>query len=412
MRRRCKEILKGDESKKGAVALHYTLAALPLLLIVGVSVDFSLLMRARHAAQSAADAAVLAALAPSTTAGDREQVAQAVFLANLPAVLLEMEPHLSLTISEVGNLRSARGVFSLTHPLFLSQYLGGPFSEVGGEASAAVAIVNYMDVDLWLDGSASMGVAADEAARDQLRILSRDDPTHRSCAFACHFPTHLNGPYATTQERARANGVRLRLDVMRDNVIGLVDTLAAQAGPDQRFRYSVNRLALGFEVLLPLSQSETQVRQEIDQFALAGQHALGLSSAASMIEQTIGSGAVSLPPAQGLGGPQDPRRVVVLVTDGMQFNWSAVREGEIEPEVCEQVKQTGAIMAVVQLRYVELNGDWAFEHYVRPHFHQLGPALEACASEGYFFHGETPDEIRQAFGDLASRLQESLRLVR
>lgn len=398
---------RGVRDKRGAVAPIYAVAALPLIAIVGVSVDFGVLMRARAAGQSAADAAVLAALAPSTPRNEREAAAQAAFRANLPRALARMNPRLTVTITERDNLRTARAIFALDHPLFLSRLVSGPSTEVGGEAQASVAMFDYIDVDLWLDGSASMGVAADEAGRDRLRALSRSDPEHANCAFACHIPTRLAGPYPTSEARAHANGVRLRFDVMKDNVVGLVDTLAAQAGPERRVRYSVNRLALDFDVLLPLTENEERVRTTINRFALAP----NFNQSASMIERNLSHGASRLPPTPGDGGPGSPRRVVVLVTDGMQFNWSAVRAGEIEPEVCEEVKSTGAIMAVVQLRYVELNGDWAFEHYVRPHFHQLGPALQACASDGYYFQGDTPDEIRRAFDELAYRLKESLRLV-
>ena len=393
--------------KRGGIALIFALSALPLFGGIGVGVEFTVLMRARSVAQSAADAAVLAALAPSTPARERERAAQAAFLANLPANFLAMNPRLDVTITETDNVRTAHAIFAFDHDLYLAHFMGGPTTEVGGEAQASVAMDDYIDVDFWLDGSASMGVAADEAGRDRLRALSRFDPDHANCAFACHIPTRMNGGFATSEARAHANGVQLRFDVMKTNVLGLVDSLSAQADPDRRVRYSLNRLAVDFEVLLPLTDNERSVRSAINGFSLAPN---GL--AASMIGRNIKEGADRLPTSPGDGSRGRPRRVVVLVTDGMQFNWAAVRPGEIDPEVCRDVKETGAIMAVVKLRYVELDGDWAFEHYVRPHFNELAPALQACATSGYFFQGDTPEEIQRAFEELAMRLRESLRLTR
>jgi hypothetical protein len=63
---------------------------------------------------------------------------------------------------------------------------------IAGKTEAARAHTDFLDVRFWLDGSASMGIAADEAGRDRLIALSRNDREHRNCAFACHMETDMN----------------------------------------------------------------------------------------------------------------------------------------------------------------------------------------------------------------------------
>ena len=77
----------------------------------------------------------------------------------------------------------------------------------------------------------------------------------------------------------------------------------------------------------------------------------------------------------------------------------------------QEIKARGISVAVIQLRYVELKGDGAFEHYVRPHFTKLGPALEKCASPGMFYSADSPEQIQKAFAELAVRIRGALRLM-
>jgi hypothetical protein len=107
-----------------------------------------------------------------------------------------------------------------------------------------------------------------------------------------------------------------------------------------------------------------------------------------------------------------PKNFVVLVTDGMQFNWGNTSPGPIDPAACDAIKARGVTLAVIQLRYVPLHGDWAFDVYVRPHFDELGPALRQCASPDFFFSANTPAEIEEAFEHLSMRIVDTLRLTR
>jgi hypothetical protein len=68
-------------------------------------------------------------------------------------------------------------------------------------------------------------------------------------------------------------------------------------------------------------------------------------------------------------------------------------------------------VGVVQLKYVRLDGDGAFNKWVMPVYDQITPALKACASAGYYFHADNPDEVRAAFRQLAKTLEESLHLT-
>ena len=123
------------------------------------------------------------------------------------------------------------------------------------------------------------------------------------------------------------------------------------------------------------------------------------------------SGNSTLTSGAGDGSQGDPEKFIILVTDGMQFNWGEVTSGPISTTVCNDIKARGYRLAVVQLRYVRLDGDGAFDYWVKPVYDQISPALQACASAGYYFHADDPDEVRDAFRQLAKTLEESLRLT-
>ncbi len=95
----------------------------------------------------------------------------------------------------------------------------------------------------------------------------------------------------------------------------------------------------------------------------------------------------------------------------MQFDWNSIAPGPIGSLGCQDMKSRGFRIGVVQLKYVRLDGDGAFNTWVRPVYDQITPALQACASAGYYFHADNPDEVRAAFRQLAKTLEESLRLT-
>lgn len=397
------------QDETGSMALTFALTASALVFVVLGATQIAMTTSGKTRYQGAADTAVLAAITPSTANADMEAVARATFMANLTPAERAAVTQLQIT-TETGRVRMARLTYKASQPAIFPAVSGGTNAVISGAAQARKADYRYVDVDLWLDGSASMGVAADEAGRDALRALSRLDPSHRNCAFACHMPTPLidNNLYATSEQRAHANGIRLRHDIMKESVNILIDELNAAYPLGLRARFGVARMARGWERQLNFTADVTAAKNFVSTFRLAG---TTHSQAASRLSPAITAGGNTLSTGAGDGSQNNPEKFIIIVTDGMQFDWNAISPGPIAATACQAVRAKGYRVAVVQLRYVRLDGDGAFNTWVRPVYDQITPALQNCASAGYYFHANNPDEVRTAFRQLAATLEESLRLT-
>jgi Flp pilus assembly protein TadG len=384
--------------KSGNVAIMFALSLLPLMLAIGMAVDVTRVLSARMQLQDALDAATLAALAESTPDDKREQVAKAAFAASLTPDIAAISPTFSITFTGSGNSRSAVASFTTAAPLAFAGILGVDTMDISGQTTAGIEVGGSMDISLWLDASASMGVAATETDRDNLRKLT-------GCAFACH----MDGP-PTSESKAHSNNIKLRIDLMKQNVVMLMDKVKEVQLPEQVVRYSLGGMSRSFEPRMTMTDDFTAARNAVSNFKLSGTKHNGWNSASRLSEALTG-GVSTLPAQNGDGTKDRPRNIVVIVSDGMQFDWNRVSNGPISNTACETIKTRGISVAVIQLRYVSLEGDAAFNRYVKPVFNQLKPALEKCASPGMFYSADSPEEIQAAFAALAVRIRGALRLM-
>jgi Flp pilus assembly protein TadG len=394
------------KNERGTIALTFALSAAALLIMGVGSMQLAMISSGKSKYQAAADTAALAAIAPTTDDDDMAEVAEETFMANLSAAERDAVTGFNVTI-ETGRVRSALVTYSAHQPSIAPGLVGNVYTPISGTARARKADYRYIDVDLWLDGSASMGVAADEAGRDKLRDLSKNDPEHSNCAFACHIPTQLkeSNLYSTSEQRAHANGVKLRHDIMKESVQILIDELHDAYPRGLRARYGVARMAATWERQLDFTSDMDTARDFVGTFQLKP----GWSS--SRLTPALQTGRNTLTSGAGDGSQAKPEKFIIIVTDGMQFDWSAIAPGPIGSTVCQELKEKGYRVGVVQLKYVRLDGDGAFEYWVKPVYDQITPALQACASAGYYFHADNPDEVRSAFRQLAKTLEESLHLA-
>lgn len=393
-------------SERGTLTLIFALSATALLLLGFGSIQLAMISSGKSKYQSAADSAALGAIAPTTADDKMAEVAEETFMANLNASERDAVTNFAVA-KETGRVRSAIISYTANQATIAQGLVGGSYTQISGTARARKADYRYVDIDLWLDGSASMGVAADEAGRDKLRDLSKDDPDHKNCAFACHIPTHLKEShlYSTSEQRAHANGVKLRHDIMKESVQILIDELHDAYPRGLRARYGVARMAATWERQMAFTSDMAAARDFVGTFQLKpGWSSSRLTPAMQMGGDTLTSGV-------GDGSQTKPEKFIVIVTDGMQFDWNAITPGPIGNTACQDMKSKGYRVGVVQLKYVRLDGDSAFDYWVKPYYNQITPALQACASAGYYFHADNPDEVRAAFRQLAKTLEESLHLT-
>lgn len=404
------EIASFGKDSSGSILILFALAILPLIFALGMALDFSQSRNVREHLQSSADSIALAALAEASDRPVDMAKMERAFLAGLPESVRGLRPEFDISVvSADGKTFRSTVTYSVDMQLHFAGVLGLTRLDFEGVATATITKGADINVHLWLDSSASMGVAATEEDRDRLRELSRDDPEHSRCAFACHIPTRLSGGWATSEQRAHAFGVKLRHDLMKENVIALINRLDTDKHPQQTVSYSLGAMARGFEARIAMTDEIEEVREKVEQFNLTAGPAHG--NAASRLSDSFRGGLRTLPAQGGDGSASRPRDFVVIVTDGMQFDWGGISPGPVDARTCSDIKARGISVAVIRLRYVELTGDSAFNTWVRPVHHLLGPALQECASGGLYFSADTPAEIETAFAKLADELRDNLRLA-
>jgi hypothetical protein len=396
----------------GATAVVFALMAVPATAMIGMAMDLVAVQHAISTARDAADTASLAALATETTNTEtRKAAARTAFESNLSADQRANIESFEVGFTLASGEEKATVRFRMRQPMGFGSLFGQSEWSYSGETQAARAHTDFLDVRFWLDGSASMGIAADEAGRDRLIALSRNDRDHRNCAFACHMETDMNRSdnrdYRTTYARAEANGVKLRIDLMKEHVARVVRELEdARLNKDVRnFRYGVASIDRGYRELLEPNNNLTTVQNAVDDFDFSS----GWSG--TFLDRGITEGERDVP-TQGFGsGETDRRTMIVLVTDGYQFNWDHPTAGWIAGGGCETLKRRGVPIAIVHLRYVEIDHG-AYNTWVRPYIHLTGPSLQRCASEGLYFSADSPTEIERAFSAVRVSIHERLRLTK
>lgn len=396
----------------GTTAVIFALMAVPATAMVGMSLDLVAVQNSVSSARDAADTAALAALALETSDSTaRTAAARAAFETNLRADQRDKIEQFVVNYRVVGGEELATVTYRLRQPMGFAGLLGQSEWSYSGQAESARAHTDFLDVRFWLDGSASMGIAADEAGRDRLIQLSRNDRDHKNCAFACHMSTDMNNRdnrnFGTTYARAEANGVKLRIDLMKEHVARVVDELEdARLNQDVRnFRYGIASIDRGYRELLEPSNDLATVQDAVEDFTFTP------NWSGTFLDRGITEGERDVP-TQGFGSGNDDRRtMIVMVTDGYQFNWDHATAGWIAGGGCDTLKRRGVPIAIVHLRYVEINHG-AYREWVRPYIHLTGPSLQRCASDGMYFSADSPEQIEHAFSAVRVSIHERLRITK
>ena len=394
------------------------LAPVALALVFGL--DLSRTTRLKATLQSASDAAALAALAPLASGKAADTDVQDVLQANL-ITNLGSPQDLKITGFSV-NVQTTDGVTTAkvtTEASIAPMWSNGPFgsaAKVKVTSTTTTGRASYMDVHFWLDGSASMHMPSSEAGRDKLKQLSAQDPDRPSCQFACHLPTGLAEEdlhYGTSYARAKANGVELRTDVMSEATEEVIEVLSEFNKPVERVRFSIHQFNDSALQLASLTSDTKTLTAELDKMtAVNGPYRYtDMGPGASNMKDTFPAMELKVP-QDGTGfTPASRRQFVVIVSDGMQFKWDAVPTGPIPQQACDALKQRGVEIAVIQLRYVPQTDHWSYGQHVEPVINQIGPAMQACASPGYYFWADSKEQIHDAFELLTARLMIQLRVA-
>ena len=314
---------------------------------------------------------------------------------------------------------------------------------VQGAATATLIMGKYLDFYLLLDVSASMGLPSTPAGQTALAAIN---PDSSGCFFACHFSGERS--YNT----ARAHNIQLRVDAVGAGVAALMsEAQATQTLPNQ-YRMGVYPFITHANTYVDLTSDligdSYSVANVINYNAATGSTSFGglldagddsvfASSFNSNYRVTSNSPPDTLP--IGAGGTHienifndinakivsvgngstssNTQPFVFFVSDGMEDSqyyvtatgqWPGVTpyptpNGEtvsiraMDPTVCDVLKQRGVTVAVMQIPYPPFADPTNYanseDFKVNDAQPNLSPAMQACASPGFFTFASSPQEI-------------------
>lgn len=437
-------LLRGEG---GNVAMMLALVIIPLVLAVGVGVDYARLVKAQSAVQNVVDGATLMGASALSTKTDA-QITQAVKDWSAQSYDVDFG---TLTIDAVTIDRTNLKV-STTATLAVPTSFGalaGVDTFSATITSAAVAPNRpYMNVYLLLDNSASMGLAATTAGQTTMN-------SKVGCVFACHTDEgatfKIGGvTYHTTYDASVALGVTLRRDVMNTAAKKVISMIDAVDPSHERIKVGVYYFNQDVSTAQSLSYDTTKSTA-----ALSGSHSkLGVdgtyfdTSLATMktIVGTAGDGSTAA----------KPLKLVLMVTDGVQslrswvtsgVNWTCVswsgstcikykngahwdKVAPNKPANCSALKSNGATFGVLYTEYLSIPLDWGYNGTVGNTMptswgtlasgvsssitkrEYLPYALKDCASTDYYMSANSTSEIEGGLTTLFDKWIEHLRLAK
>ncbi|MEO5808355.1 pilus assembly protein TadG-related protein [Devosia sp.] len=358
----------------GNVALMFGLLLVPLLLALGMAVDYLRVYNAQSEMQTELDVALIAAIKKvdnlnSTQLGD---VIKTWFATQTRVSNYGFS---NITVDTSNAMITARATASI--PTTFMNLAGISSVPLAVTSQVAGPATSYLNVYLVLDKSASMMLAATPAGQATMRAKI-------GCEFACHTgdPQVVNGVnYATNYAFSTASNITLRSDVLLSAVDEVLNTVNGFDPSHSRIKTGLYRLSTTVSQVLAPTASTSAVSSAL---RLASNQ---LTSASSTDGTRFDTAMTSLATLVGTAGDgktaSTPLKLVMMITDGVQSarawvtmgspsncNWTSTptcsmsaaskQVTPLNPAWCSGVKSKGATFAVVYTSYLPLTSDWGY----------------------------------------------------
>ena len=453
--------------RKANVAVIAALTMVPIIFLLGMTLDFTQALRKKEQLDAAADAAAIAAVRPAMlmqTDSVAAATATAIFnstagsLSGMAAI-----PTPTVTITNLGLQRTVTVTYSAASlnnfPMVLMNTASWPIS---GSATAQAAAAPNMNWYLLMDDSPSMGIGASLADINSLifNTSSSKQPaaSSQNCGFACH-ETNIGHDGGTKDNLAiaRANNITLRIDLVVNALNQLLISWpnCPQAGVSggvmqcmAALNHTTYKAALytfdtGLNTLAALT-TPTTAGTKIGNIALMPvdhQNCVVLGSCTTDYGTDIAGALTSLNaimPTPGLGSNvtgDTPQEVVFLVTDGVEdkivsgaaacpnATLASNRRCQqpLDTAMCTTIKNKGIKIAILYTEYLQLikmgasnniTDSWYMswiDKYNQPTSSTgtIALNLQACASPGFYKSVATGGDITNALKDLFIKVASS-----
>jgi Flp pilus assembly protein TadG len=238
-------------NEDGNLAPMFALTLLPVLGLIGITVDYTQSSARKAALDSIADSAALAAVTPAMLASsDQVSINTAITLFNSQAPLVKgVGPiTLNVTVSDNGLSRTMTVSYQTTSSTLFGGYTGKSSLPISGSSQSSATVPPNIDFYLLLDNSPSMAIAATSSGISTMVANTPDQ-----CAFGCHESDTLPNDYYGL---ARSLGVTLRMDLLTQAVQNLMGTAQSTASTNNAtYRAGIYTFNIGFNTITTLTSS-------------------------------------------------------------------------------------------------------------------------------------------------------------
>ena len=457
--------------RKANVAIIFAITLVPIIFLLGMTLDFTTALRKKEQLDAAADAAAIAAVRPAMLMQSdtvAQNTAKAIFMSvanTLPGLAAVPTP--TITITDVGLQRTVTVSYSAASlnnfPKVLLNAASWPIS---GAATSQASSAPNMNWYLLMDDSPSMGIGATLA--DINNLITATAPSKQAasssqnCGFACH-ETNISHDGGTKDNLtiARNNSITLRIDLVTSAVNQLLNTWSGcpQSGitggvmqcmsalNNTTYKAALYTFDTGLNTLATLTTPTTAGTQvsNISLMPVYYQNCIfsGCSSSSTTNPTTdygtdIAGALTSLNgimPAPGLGSNatgDTPQEVVFLVTDGVEdkisttcpnatFASSHRCQQPLDTTMCTTIKNRGIKIAILYTEYLQLinlgpsqniTDSWYMswvDKYDEPGSSTgtIAQNLQACASPGFYKNVTTGGDIKAELTNLFIKVASS-----
>jgi len=422
--------------------MTFALLLAPLLMGVGVSVDYIRAFNAHDRLQQDLDAAMLASVK------DYNSLSDAQLSANVKTWLTDQEESPAYTLGAVTIDRT-----SYTISASAAGSVDTVFMHLFGKDTIPISVTSealgpgtyYLNVYLLLDTSASEDLAADTTGQTKMR-------TNISCEFGCHTGdahTVSGVAYSNNNAYASAANISLRNAVLINAAKGVISAIDAVDPSHKRIKVGVYFLNTNStQILAPTFTTSSAVS------------ALSSTTSTSVDGTYFDTALATMASLAGASGDgktaATPKKFVMMVTDGVQSarSWvtrtsssctkwtgslcvgfpmttTSKKVAPLNPAWCDYLKNKNITVSVLYTTYLPVPLDWGYNGTLGSTMPDtwtgtikagtsasttrqayLPVALEQCATNSsLYMEASSPSAITASMTSLFEKYENIIRLV-
>lgn len=416
---RLRKLTSFTKDENGQFAIMGALMTVPLVMAVGVAVDYSRMTLARAEMQTAVDAAALAAVSTNSksykdgglfkgfwTESAAKEEARDWFVANYGNTFGYPVDDADVDIKRVGTELTATLEVRVLVPATFLAIVGQSPSPISVTATARSTLQPYADVYVLADNTPSMAIGATPSDISAMQNLV-------GCQFACHDLSHENNNNSTSDyQKVRNANITLRLDSTAEALSSLISKMQTKTEMTSQFRVSAYHFGTMIEAqqvtnFVPQTSNLTQAATNAKTLPLMTVPSAGYNNQMATDLNKIFGQMVSVVGTSGTGLTTSSRvKTLLVVTDGVNttlnppscplpLNYQGQCQSPINPDWCSAIKNNGVRIAVLYTTYYPLNDSW-YREYIEPIMPQVPTALQNCASPGMYAEVQPHQGISEA----------------